>query len=320
MKRIFCVFLCLFLLSSCGGKNSSKTEFMLDTVCTITVEKKNEDALKAAFDTAKELENRLSRTNINSEISKINNSNGALTVSEDTAKLIQRAIYYGDITSGKFDITLCSVSQMWDFTGDTLPDFQKIADAVKNVDYKKIEVKGNTVNSGGTRLDLGAIAKGYICDMVAQNLRENSVDEAIINFGGNVTVIGDNHGKGYTVGIAKPFSDTTIASVVLKNKSAVTSGIYQRYIEKDGKIYHHILSSETGMPVDTDIVSATVIFDNSTDADALSTACMLLGLNEATKLIESIDSAEAFFIDKNGNLTYTDGIYSDSNVFKIRGE
>ena len=318
IKKIACVFICLCLLASCSNGAESRTEFMLDTVCTVTVYDGKSSAVSSVFELCKELENRLSRTVENSEISKINKQIGAVQVSEDTAALIKKALNFGEISGGKFDVTVCSVSSLWDFNSQDIPKDEEINEALKSVDYKKVLVEGLYVNAGGTKIDLGAIAKGYICDKAGEFLQKEGVSEAIVNLGGNVTVIGDNSGKGYNVGIAKPFGEGTVATVNLSNLSAVTSGVYQRYIEKDGEIYHHILDPETGYSVKTDLYSATVISSSSADADALSTVCMLIGSEKAMELIEKTDGAEAFFISGENELIHTSGIEKIDNIYKLK--
>lgn len=104
----------------------------------------------------------------------------------------------------------------------------------------------------------------------------------------------------------------------LRNKTVVTSGTYERYIEKDRKIYHHILDKSTGYPCESDLCSATVISNSSVDADALSTVCILLGLDKATELIENTAATEAVFIDNDKNLHYTSGLSLKDNTFTLK--
>lgn len=306
MKKLLCIGLCLILLCSCSA-GYTRTKFMLDTVCEITVPKGYEEASDKAFDLALELEKLLSRTNQNSEIARLNSS-GELTVSDHTAFLINKSLYYSGLSNGLFDITICPVSELWDFKSSKIPDQTEIEKALGRVDYKKIRINGNEVSINDAALDLGAIAKGYIADMSAKVLTDAGVEEGILNFGGNLVLIGNNKGKGYTIGIQTPFQEGCSAYVTLEDTGVATSGTYQRYVEKDGKIFHHILNSKTGYSADTDLDSATVICKNSVDADALSTICILLGKEKAAELIESIPDTEAVFIDKSGNLSYTDGL------------
>ena len=176
-----------------------------------------------------------------------------------------------------------------------------IAEAVSHVDYSKVDINGNTITLKDPKagIDLGAIAKGYIADQVKTYLKRQGVKHAIINLGGNVDVIGTKpDGSKYNIGIQKPFDESgeAITSVKLKDQTVVTSGIYERYFKKNGKLYHHILDPRTGYPCENNLYSVSIITDSSTKADALSTTCFLLGYKKGMKLIEQMDGVDAIFI------------------------
>ncbi len=305
----------MFFLCGCTSNQNKETRFLLDTAVTLTADCSG-DILDGAFELCRKYENLLSRTVDGSDVYTLNGSDGFVDVSDDTLKIIEKAIYYGDLSDGKFDITVYPVSSLWNFNGEVIPNRDEIAEALKNVDYHSIEIKGNSVCLNGKKIDLGGIAKGYIADRVAEYFKQNNVSEGIIDLGGNLIVFGD---RDYTVGIKKPFSDGEIsATVTLNNKTAVTSGIYERYIEDNGKIYHHILDVNTGFGCETDLYSATVISNSSFDADALSTVCILLGLDRAKELIENTPDTEAVFIDNNQKLHYTSGLSFDGENFTLK--
>ncbi len=308
MKRLttLSMSLCLLLLVGCNEAKSVKsTRFLLNTVVTLDVEC-DKEALNEAFSLCEDYENLLSKTRRESDVAKINSSGGYVKVSKPTKEIIERAIYYGDLSGGKFDITLCPVINLWDFEGTALPDRSEIAEALKNVDYHSVEIDGEKVSAGGKQIDLGGIAKGYIADRLLEFFKNKKAKSGIINLGGNVIVFGD---KAFDVGIKKPFSDNKISATLrVKNKSVVTSGVYERYIKDGDKVYHHILDPKTGFSAETDLFSATVIGDSSLDGDALATVCILLGRDGAARLIENTENTEAVFIDHNNNLTYTSGL------------
>ena len=307
--------ICLFLIG-CNERteNLKSSRFLLDTIVTLEADC-DKATLDEAFSLCEYYENLLSRTKKTSDVYKLNRSDDYITVSKDTIKIIKRSVYFSGLSGGLFDVTICPVTNLWDFEGTSLPDRKEIAEAIKNVNYEKIKTDGEKVFLDGTQIDLGGIAKGYIADKLLSFFKENNVGSGIINLGGNVIVFGDGE---KTVGIAKPFCENEIsATLKLKNKSVVTSGTYQRYIEADGKIYHHILDPKTGYACDTDLTSATVIGDTSFDLDALSTVCILLGRERATKLIEQTENTEAVFIDNSGNLTYTKGLKYKDNTFYL---
>ena len=296
--------LLLFSLCGCDRNNEiSDTRFVLDTVATLTADC-DEETLDRAFSVCSDYEKKLSRTIEGSDVYKLNESLGFTKVSDETVEIIERSIYFSRLSDGKFDITIYPVSSLWDFKNQVVPSRDEISEALKNVDYESIKVKENTVNLGEKKIDLGGIAKGYIADKVKAYLVENGAESGIVNLGGNVVVFG----KDYRVGIKKPFSEDVIAVLNIKDKSAVTSGIYERYIEQNGKIYHHILDTSTGYSVENELASVTVVGNSSLDCDALSTVCMLLGTEKGLEVIENFPDTEAVFINKDLKITLSSGL------------
>ncbi len=318
MKKLLLLFLPTVICLACGctEKNeNTDTQFLFDTVVTLTADC-DDKTLESAFELCRNYEKLLSRSVKDSDVCKLNNASDGCKVSGDTVKIIEKAIYYGDLSNGKFDITIYPVSKLWDFNSDVVPSRDEIAEALKNVDYHSITIDGNTVCTNGKQIDLGGIAKGYIADRVLEYFKQNKVDSGIINLGGNIIVWGDEE---YTLGIKKPFSQNDIiASVMLKNKSVVTSGVYERYIRQGDTLYHHILDTKTGYACDTNLYSATVIGDSSIDCDALSTVCILLGLDDAKALIENTKNVEAIFVNNNNQVYYTSGLTKNDNVFCLK--
>ncbi len=301
--------LILLLLCGCnsGETENSETRFLLDTVCTVTADC-GDDIINGAFSLCEDLERTLSKTLKESDVYRLNNTDGFVTVTEDTLKTVERAIYYGDLSGGKFDITIAPVSALWDFKNQVVPSKDEIAEALQSVDYHSVEIKDGAISLNGSQIDLGGIAKGYIADKAAEYLKEKGVKKALVNFGGNICMIGQ-----YNIGIKKPFDDSVIASIELSDKCAVTSGIYERYIEKDGKIYHHNLDPKTGYGVDNELAAVTVIGKKALDCDALSTVCMLLGTEDGLEIINNTAGTEAVFIDRENNITLSSGLYREND-------
>ena len=314
---IFC-----FIFTGCTSTPAepiSRTGFYFDTVINITIyDKSDETLLDSCMKMCSHYDNLLSTTKENSDIWNINHAGGKpVKVDPETILLLQKALFYADLTNGRFDPTIGGVSSLWNFSGNTpgpVPDKKKIAEALEHVSYKNILLDSSagtvTLSDPLTRLDLGAIAKGYIADQLKKYLKKEGVASAIINLGGNVLLVGNKpDGSDFTVGIQKPFADnsTYIAAVSASDCSLVSSGSYERYFEQDGKMYFHILDSATGYPVDTDLVGVTILSDQSVDGDGLSTACFILGLDKGMKLIESIPGTEAAFITKDEHLHYSSG-------------
>ncbi|MBE5861060.1 MAG: FAD:protein FMN transferase [Butyrivibrio sp.] len=324
----------------------SKTGFYFDTIITITaytsdfakkgdpfltrneLAKERADAfLDSCLVEASKYENMLSKTKEGSDIYNINHADGkAVLVSSDTAYLLKKSVYYAELSGGVFDPTIGSVSELWDFSADTdkkIPNDTEIKDALLHVDYKNIEFSGSdddsyyvTLTDPLSKIDLGGIAKGYIADKLKEKFKEEKIGSGIINLGGNILLIGSKKRSGnkemsdedFVIGIQKPFgeSDETSALIHVSDKSIVTSGVYDRYFKADDKIYHHILDTKTGYPVESDSLSATVVSDSSVDGDALSTIMLSLGTKKGMELASSIPEIQVLFIKDNYEVVNTD--------------
>lgn len=291
--------------SPLDNESLSMTGMYFDTVVTVEVWGADREVLDHCEELCGYYEQLFSRTIEDSEVSKINNSGGQpVTVSDETAELIRLGLEYGDISDGYFDITIASASELWDFTDNeekTLPDPGELTEAVTHIDYHNVRVDGNTVtlSDPDTKIDLGGIAKGYIADQLKKYLEEEGVEHALINLGGNMLAVGSKYdGSPFRIGLQKPFEPDGTPIVVLEvnDQSVVTSGNYERYFEKDGTIYHHILDPDTGYPIQNDLYQVSIISDRSVDGDALSTTCYALGLEKGMELIQSLDGVEAVFV------------------------
>lgn len=311
------------LFSGCSGiqrntqtdQDLSYTDMLFDTVIKIQIlDSNDQNIITGLKKLCQKYDTMFSTTNENSDLYKLNHAGGTpVTVSSETADLIQEGIHYSELSDGAFDITIEPVSSLWDFKSDSpkVPSSEDITEAVSHVDYKGISMDGNTVTLSDPKagIDLGAIAKGYIADQVKTYLKKQGVRHAIINLGGNVDVIGSKpDGSKYNIGIQKPFDETgeAITSVKLKDQTVVTSGIYERYFKKDGKLYHHILDPRTGYPCDNNLYSVSIITHSSTKADALSTTCFLLGYEKGMKLINEMDGVEAIFITNDEKVHWSE--------------
>jgi len=246
----------------------------------------------------------VSRTVKSSDISMVNHANGQpVEVSDTTIELLKKGIKFGELTDGAFDITIAPLSELWDFKNNpgNIPSEADINEALSHVNYKNIVIEGNTVTltDPEAAIDLGGIAKGYMADQLKKYLLNEGVTSAIINLGGNVLTIGAKpNGTSFNIGIQKPFDEQneTITSVQVKDSSVVTSGSYERYFEVNNTIYHHILNTDTGYPCDNELLSVTILSEESVDGDALSTTCFALGLEKGRKLIESLEDMDAIFV------------------------
>ena len=326
-----------FCLGGCSGSSPqpvSRTVTVFDTVVTITVyDKDSEDVLDACVAKCEDYNARFSRTSEGSEIYELNHANGEpVTLSGDTVDLIQKGVEYSRLADGKFDITIAPLSDLWDFKNNTgtVPDDAAIQQAKSHIGYENVRVDGNTVQllDPEAAIDLGGIAKGYIADQLKAYLKEQNVSHALINLGGNVLALGGKpDGSDYNIGIQKPFAQNgeAITSVKIKDQSVVSSGTYERYFEKDGKTYHHIIDPATGYPADSGLKSVTIISSDGTLADGLSTSLFIMGIDKAKEYWRAnSDKFDAILLTNDNKQYVTEGIYSDYStdypVEKIKKE
>lgn len=310
------ILLTLISLSACGEEAClTQTGFYFDTIVTISVyDGEREDALAQAIELCRYYDVLLDRNDPVGDIYAINHAGGApVMVCEDTAELIALGLEYSAMSGGLFDITCGAVTSLWDFSAENpqLPSQDKLAAALATVDYTCVRLDGCTVTvPAGCMIELGGIAKGFIADKLNEMLDSFGVTKAIINLGGNIYAKGSSQdGEPWRIGVQSPFDQSEYACIAeLDDCSAVTSGTYQRCFELDGTRYHHILSTQTGMPVDSDLASATIIARSSASCDALSTICMLLGYEQARTLIDSTEGVQAIFVLSDGTVIHTDGV------------
>ena len=318
-------------LCSCNIQNSYSDErkseidlFAMDTYMSLKAYGENGDkALKKASDKIRELEKTLSVTDEQSEIFLLNNANGKRTaVSADTAFLIGRSLEISDDTNGAFDITVYPLSKEWGFTTDryNVPSQERLNDLLNSVGSENV-ILDNNDNSvslrNGANIDLGGIAKGYAGKCAAQIIRSEGVVSAVLNLGGNVQTIGAKpNGSGWIIAIKDPEDDnSSVGTVEVFDKAVVTSGGYERYFEdENGSRYCHILDPQTGRPARTDILSATVIGNDGTTCDALSTALYVMGIEGACDYLGSDREYEAILVSNDNKLYITGGLTEEFTV------
>lgn len=318
-KKMLAVLIALMLMCGCANAQSTKPlarqGFMLDTVISISLyDNQDEAILDGAFALCEEYEQLFSRTISTSDVYRINHSDGApVEVADATAELLCIALEYARLSGGAFDPTIEPLVTLWDIMADEphVPDASAISAALARADWTKVSVDGNVVTlHAGMGLDLGGIAKGYIADKLREYLSENGVDSALINLGGNVLTLGGKpDGSNFTIGVQKPFGQNSdiLGACRLKGMSVVTSGIYERYFVENDRLYHHILDTKTGYPVENGLYSVTIISPTSTDGDALSTICFALGREDGMALIETLDGIECVYCLSDGTLLFSSG-------------
>lgn len=323
----FFLFISVCLLSACGESTFSpiqKTDFKLNTVVTITIYDSNDESiLDNCMNICDTYENEFSRTLESSALYKINektnmNQNNQIVLDKITNDIFQKSLYYCELSDGAFDITLESLTSLWNFTSDSpsAPSENAINLAKQNIGYESLILENSilTLKNNDVRFDLGAIAKGYIADEIKSYLISEGIEHAIINLGGNVLCLGSRvDGSPYQIGVQKPFGAQNETNIILNidDQSVVSSGVYERYFKEDGKFYHHILDPNTGYPVDNNLLQVTIISSKSIDGDALSTACFVLGLDQGLDLINSLDDIHAIFMTSDEEIILSEDFPSD---------
>lgn len=315
MFSIMC--LCSMLLAGCSSPHTASakaTGFYFDTIISVTIYHQDSDRLATkCMELAEHYEKLLSPTIEGSDVWNINHSGGSsVTVDKDTLSLLNVALDYARLSDGLVDPTVGGLSQLWNFGSDNqeiIPDKELILDALTHVNYHAIVIQDDQVilRDPSAQIELGFIAKGFIADKIKDFLLSEGVTSALINLGGNVLTIGNRpDGTPFRIGIQKPFSDsgTSALTLDLSDVSVVSSGNYERYFEQNGKLYHHILSTSTGYPVESGLSQVTIISSSSVTGDALSTLCFILGYEKAASLLENYPDIQAVFITKDGQLLY----------------
>ena len=335
MKYLISTFLALavilFTFSSCSGeKKLSKTEYgSMGTVITATLYGSDPGELERVYDECidkiRRLEAVFSAKDKNSELSRLNASSpdNPVRVSDELFFVLKTAVYYCEKSDGALDISLGKASDLWGTgTENARVPEKKELDALLGVNYKMIsldeENKTITLFDERVKIDLGAVAKGYIGDEVIKILQKSNVTGAVFNIGGNIITYGSKGNSPFTIGISDASGQGAVGTVKADDVfTAVTSGGYQRYFVEDGTRYHHILSAKTCSPAMSDIASVSIIGKNSLGADCLSTAVFVLGFEKGKELIENSDGFEAVFVLESGEITSTSGI--DSYNFSLNG-
>ncbi|MCH5207848.1 MAG: FAD:protein FMN transferase [Oscillospiraceae bacterium] len=282
----------------------------------------NSQAAEQAKDRVLELEDRLSVTDKNSEIFAINNGL-SVNISPDTLNLICYSLEMSEKTGGALNPTIYPILLEWGFTTGNyrVPDPQRLSELLENVGADKVTVNGGSISlADGVMLDLGAVAKGYASEECAKILRESGVKSALINLGGNIRLVGNRpDGTPWNIGVADPLGEGYVGILSLTDCAAVTSGNYQRYFIENDTVYGHIIDPATGFPVDNDLLSVTVIANDGTLCDALSTALFVMGCEKAEQYWRDNRDFEAVFVTKNNTVYVTSGIYQSFTLDESSG-
>ena len=275
----------------------------------------NEGLASRVFRLIKQQENIFTVNRHDSDVMAINHAAGshAVVVSAPVFDLIRCAKAVSQLPESSFNFTIGPLVKRWKigFSGHSVPDASDLQAllALTDPDDVILDEPSRSVflQKAGMEIDLGAIAKGYIADVVRDYLHQEKVTDALINLGGNVQTLGAGAEGAWAIGLKKPFSmpDALIGVINVKGKSVVTSGIYERYFESEGQRYHHILDPKTGYPLDNELLSVTVISDDSIDGDIYTTLLYGMGVEKSLACLKNIPQIEAIFVTKDQQVIFS---------------
>ena len=328
MRVFLIIIIATFLFVSCSALQSQYYEgssFAMNTIISQEIYGDNaEESFTDVNKRIKEIENNMTVKDLNSDIGKINEASANASknytlINRDTALVIEKAVFFSDKSNGAFDVTIKPLIDLWNISGihSEIPSDEEIKDTRYLVDYRGILIKNEGKKTSvrlemkNQAIDLGGIAKGYACDEAIKIYKDKNIESALINIGGNISALGTKPDKTqWKIGVQNPRGETGtyIGVVSLKDNAISTSGDYQRFFELDGKKYHHIIDPETGYPAKSGLISVSVISKFAVDADALSTAVFVLGLEKGKSLIEELDNTEAVFITDEKQVLITSGL------------
>ena len=336
LSKTLALLLCLamlFSLCACGSREEAsstddsseahKQFFAMDTIMTVTAYGKGGDeGIAQVVEEITEMDNTLDPAVRNSEAFKINNAHGNPTqVSEGILTMLKKAKELYDDTDGALDLSTYPLSQLWGFIDldvenheeGNVPTEEQIQEKRNLLGFDSLTIEDQSVSiPSGTEISFGAVAKGYASDTAVETLRSKGIKSAIVSLGGNVQTLGETKpdGSSWNVAVQDPNDPSGYLGLLEAGETAIiTSGSYERYFEKDGVRYHHILDPKTGKPADSGLVSVTIVCSSGLTADALSTAMFVLGPEKASDYWRAhADEFQMIMVTTDNQVLYTSGL------------
>lgn len=313
--KITVLLLALALLCACTREEAyTETLFAMDTVMGITVYGQGaQQAAQAAAARIRELEKHFSVTDQDSDVYAANHSGGRpVQVSADTAALLERALELCRDTGGALDVTVYPVVKAWGFTTGEyrVPTREELSGLLERVDYARVLLSGEALTvPEGMELDLGAVAKGWTGDQLAALLAGRGVTSAKLELGGNIHLLGAKpDGSPWRVAVRDPAGEGYAGILEVTDRAIVTSGGYERYFERDGITYWHIIDPADGCPARSGLDSVTVVAGSGVLADALSTALFILGPERAEAYWRERRDFDFILLHSDGSVTVSAGL------------
>ena len=302
---------------------SSRSERLMGTTITVSICDPQADELLAhCFELLRSYEHRFSANDARSELMEVNHQAGIapVQVHPDLFELIALGTLHSQAKNSHLNIAIGPLVQTWriGFSDARRPAPEEIEQALLKIDPQQIQLDQENytvfLKRPGMKIDLGALAKGYSADLIATYLRGKGIKDALIDLGGNILTVGQHPVKRqpWRIGIQNPVEKRGNHLLVLsvKDKSVVTSGIYERHLEVDGQSFHHIFDSATGYPVETDLASITIISDRSVDGEIWSTRLFGDSPTSILNTVESLPGIETLLVSQSGKIAYTSGLQS----------
>lgn len=316
MKKIMILLLITLFLTSCTSiKKTEETRESMGTFVTITVYDedidKAEKSIEGAFKEIQRIEDILSNYKNTSEVYLLNKNGEIDEASNELIYVLGKSLRYGDLSRGAFDITVQPILDLYTYSFQELkrpPAEEEIKETLKSVGYENIFIKNKHIEftKPNMKITLGGIAKGYIIDRAIETLKNQEIEHALVNAGGDMRAIGNKGKESWQIALQNPRKKNEhIAVIQLNNKAVATSGDYERYFD-DSKEFHHIVDPRTGYSA-TELISVTIVADKAIDADALATAVFVLGKEEGLKLIESLENVEGLIITREKEIIKSKG-------------
>jgi FAD:protein FMN transferase len=317
------LFLVLFFLVSCGTGEVRKYTYdrlLMTTIFQVVLytdkgQSAADNISEQVFQTISDLENKYSVTLSNSLVFRANETGVIEPLDPETRHILSNALYYAEKTGGSFDITVYPVMKLWGFYNEEfkVADKSKVQELMQLVGYTNVLIQSNRVMlTNGAQLDLGGCLKGYAVDKVVALLKSRGIKAGIVNAGGNLRVFGIKPDNAvWKIGIRHPRKQGEIfKSIELQGETSLsTSGDYERYFIVNGTRYHHILNPRTGFPANNGLASVTIMDRSAEEADILSTALFVMGLDRGMEFANT-NGISAFFIsERNGKISSTNSLF-----------
>ena len=271
-------------------------------------------AVQAARDEIDRLERIMTDWKQESPLMDVNRAAGtkAVEAPPELCFIVERSLKMSELTDGAFDITFAAAGKLWNWRDPKIPTAEEVKASLANVGWKGVVVdeKAKTIflSKPGMRIGLGAIGPGYAGDLAMEKIRKLGIRDACVNLSGDIMVIGRKNGEPWNIGITHPRKKgESIAVLPVSNAAVSTSGDYERYFEKDGKRYCHIIDPRTGYPADL-CQSVTIVAPNLAFADGLATGVFVLGPKKGMELVEKLEGVQALIVAADGTLTMSKGL------------